>query len=87
MAGTPLRNARNRIVRDAIMRGLAEGKEPSEFLVPFTEKLKEMALAGDISALRELFDRLDGKPSQQLVHSGDEDNPVVQKIVRDVVKP
>lgn len=36
---------------------------------------------------RELGDRIDGKPAQQLIHSGDEDAPLVAKIVREVAAP
>lgn len=40
------------------------------------EKLLANAEAGDMSALKELGDRIDGKPSQQLIHTGDAQNPV-----------
>ena len=76
MAGSPIKNARNRIVRDAILRGLEEGKDPAEFLEPFATKLKDMALAGDLGAIRELFDRIDGKPAQAVTLSGDETAPL-----------
>ena len=59
------------------MRGMEEGKTPVEFIAPFTDKLKELALLGDMSAMKELFDRLDGKPAQQVQLSGDADAPLV----------
>jgi hypothetical protein len=34
------------------------------------DKLVELAAAGEIQAIRELGDRLDGKPAQAIVHSG-----------------
>lgn len=36
---------------------------------------------------KEFGDRLDGKPALQLVHSGDDEAPMVHKIVREIVKP
>ena len=45
------------------------------------DKLVEMAQAGDVSAMRELGDRLDGKPAQQVQLSGDADAPL--KIVHE----
>ena len=57
------------------MRGAADGRDPVEFLIPFTDKLKELALAGEMTAMRELFDRLDGKAAQQIQLQGDADAP------------
>jgi hypothetical protein len=34
------------------------------------EKLIGMAEAGDLGAIREIFDRLEGKPRQSMEHSG-----------------
>ena len=83
MAGSPIKHERNRLVREAILRGMEEGKSPVEFIQPFTDKLKELALAGDMSAMKEMFDRLDGKPAQQLQHTGADDGPLVVKISQD----
>ncbi len=38
----------------------------------------------DIQAMKEVGDRIDGKPAQQTIISGDEDAPLVTKIVREV---
>jgi hypothetical protein len=51
------------------------------------EKLLVLAEKGDVSALRELGDRLDGKPKQQLEHTGEDGGAIVTKIVREVVTP
>jgi hypothetical protein len=55
------------------------------------KKLREIARvhiarceAGDMQALKELADRLDGKPAQILEHSGPDSNPI-KKIVREIV--
>ena len=87
MAGSPIKHERNRLVREAILRGCATGQDPVEYLSQFVVKLKELALAGDLGALRELFDRVEGKPSQQVQLQGDEDQPLVARIIREVVAP
>lgn len=38
------------------------------------EKTVEMAMGGDIAAIKEIGDRLEGKPAQTI--AGDEDNPL-----------
>ena len=76
MAGSPIKNARNRIIRDAILRGLKDGQDPAEYMGEFVDKLKELARAGDLGAIRELFDRIDGKPAQAVTLSGDETAPL-----------
>lgn len=89
MAGSPIKHERNRIVRDAILKGLETGVDPADAIKPFIDKLRELALAGDMTAMKEIFDRLDGKPAQQLQLSGDADSPLTVEIVRfaDADKP
>jgi len=82
MAGAPLKHERNRLVREAILRGMAEGADPVDFIAPYTDKLRELALSGDISAMKELFDRLDGKPKQQIEATGADDGPLVVQVVK-----
>lgn len=67
MAGSPIKNERNRLVREAILRALEKGgKPPEEALVPMAEKMIAQAADGDVASFREIADRLDGKPSQQI---------------------
>lgn len=50
------------------------------------EALYDKAESGDVQAAREIADRFEGKAAQQLIHSGDEENPVIfRKIERVVV--
>ena len=50
-------------------------------------KLLDLCMAGDLSALVELGNRLEGKPAQALTLGGDEDNPVlIQKVERVIVR-
>lgn len=39
------------------------------------DNLMRAAMAGDIQAIKEVGDRIDGKPKQQLIHDGGE-NPI-----------
>ena len=55
------------------------------------KKLREIAKvhiarceAGDMQAIKDLADRLDGRPAQVLEHSGPDSNPIT-KIVREIV--
>jgi len=44
----------------------------------------EKAAAGDMQAIKELADRLDGKPAQALEHSGPDGEPII-KVVNEIV--
>lgn len=41
----------------------------------------------DLGYFKELGDRLDGKPSQAVDLGSDPDRPVVQKVIREIVRP
>lgn len=90
--GAPKGNAnasRGRVWRDAIERALDKRnhrmKDQAKAIDELAERLLQAADAGDVSALRELGDRLEGKPAQdlnvagdvivQIVEYGDEDSP------------
>ena len=76
---------KNRPWADAINRAVLAND--GQRLRTIAEKLLVLAEAGDVSALRELGDRLDGKPKQQIEASGPDGGPIVSKIVREVVIP
>ena len=65
---------------EALKIGRNEGEDRKK-LNRLAVKLIEKALEGDISALREVGDRLDGKPAQALQVGGDADNPILTKVV------
>jgi hypothetical protein len=44
----------------------------------------EKAASGDMQAIKELADRLDGRPAQTLEHSGPDSNPIT-RIVSEIV--
>jgi hypothetical protein len=74
--GAPVGNtnskAENRLWANTIRRAIVQGD--GETLRRIAEKLIAMAEAGDLQAIKELGDRMDGKPAQ--VIAGDEDAPV-----------
>ena len=88
---------KNRPWRMAIDRALEKKSrvEQIEALDVIAEKVVETASKGPsydkgdpwLAAVHELADRLDGKPAQQIQLQGDEDHPLVSKIVREVIVP
>ena len=77
-------NAKNGTVwKDAIRKAVMQKK--GDQLRKLADKLIKKAEEGDISALKEIGDRLDGRAAQQIIHSGDEDNPI-QVIERKIIK-
>lgn len=69
--GAPVGNknaTKNKAWEEALRRALLA--EDGKKLRDIADKLIEKALEGDVSALREIGDRIDGKPTQALEHSG-----------------
>lgn len=89
--GAPVGNTNGRkarlfeqaLVRAIKNRDLKDGD--GETLRKVAEQLLDKAISSDLSAIKELRDTLDGKPAQSVTLAGDPDNPVVEKIVREVV--
>jgi hypothetical protein len=78
--------------RDAINRALEKRaglslRSAQVELDILAEKFLVAVENGDIAAFRELADRLDGKAAQAVTLAGDGDNPLVHKIVREIVDP
>lgn len=85
MAGAPTGNsnaARGKQWRDAVRKALIQGQK----LDVIANKLIQMAEEGDLGAIKEIGDRLDGKPTQSI--GGDEENPlnVISSIIVEHVK-
>ena len=88
---------KNRPYADALRRVLAQLEvkdDKGNVIVPAGEALRAIveaqvraAIMGDIAAQKEVADRSDGKPAQQIQLQGDEDHPLVSKIVREVIVP
>lgn len=91
-AGAPFGNkngARAKVWRDAINRALAKATPANIARVDeLAETLVSLAAQGDMAALKEIGDRLDGKPAQSMQVSGEDGGPVqLQRIERVIVDP
>ena len=73
----------NRLWGNTIRRAVAQNPEK---LREIADKLVAMAAEGDLPAIKELGDRLDGKPSQSVDLGSDPERPMVSKIVREIVR-
>lgn len=90
MAGAPEGNhnaAKGKRWRDAIDRALAKRSrvDAKEALDALAEKLLSEAEKGEGWALKELGDRIEGKPAQSVILAGDEDNPIENKWIIEFV--
>lgn len=90
MAGAPEGNQNssksNRLWAETIRRAVVQS-DP-ERLRSIAEKLLDMAASGDIQAMKELGDRLDGKPKQQTEVTGADGGPLqITEVAWNVVKP
>jgi len=74
MAGSPMKHERNRLVREAIMRGLKEGVDPVDYVHDMViQPVKDVLADGEatnsekMAAVNFLADRIDGKAAQEIV--------------------
>lgn len=74
--------------RDALRMEIAEAGGKPQALRNIAKKLIEMAEEGDMQAIKEFADRIDGKVPQGIVGK-DEDSPIemVNRIERHIVRP
>lgn len=77
-SGNPSGHAPKKIWIAALNRAIAQ--DDGKKLRAAAEKLLELAADGDVSAIKELGDRLDGKAIQALV--GADDGPLIVQVVR-----
>ena len=73
----------------AIDRALSERsrKDQIDALDALAEKLLMLCDAGDLGALKELGDRIEGKSAQSVTLSGDEERPLIHRIERLIIDP
>lgn len=77
--------AKSRLFEQALHRAIAQ--DDGERIRRTAETLLDKAAEGEIWAVQMLADRLDGKPTQQIVGGGEDGEFVFTKIVREVVDP
>jgi hypothetical protein len=70
-SGNPGGKAKEKPFRDALNLAIADAGEDRKKLRSIAAKLLNKADSGDIAAIREVADRLDGKPAQENTHDGD----------------
>jgi hypothetical protein len=88
--GTPWKGGKpDKFIRDALILelfrdGVDEDGKSSKTLRLLARRLIQTALEGDVQAIKEIADRVDGKPPVTV--QGDADNPlVIQTVVREIV--
>src|SRR5262249_25825990 len=80
----PRGQQRDKPYREALRMELAAAGEDMKKLREIARMHIARCEAGDMQAIKELADRLDGRPAQFLEHSGPDGNPI-EKIVREIV--
>src|SRR5215831_17721578 len=80
----PRGQQRDKPYREALRMELAAAGEDMKKLREIARTHIEKAAAGDMQAIKELADRLDGKPAQMLEHSGPDSEPIT-KVVNEIV--
>jgi hypothetical protein len=78
-----------RLWADAIRRAVARraGGDLSVGLDTLADKLIAAVETGDLPALKEFGDRMDGKPAQAIIGGDEDDPPIVHRIERVIVRP
>ena len=83
--------AKAKVWSAAILRALDRRKPADERIQAIDEladKLLEKCAAGDLAALQELGNRLEGKPAQVVIGGNDDEPPIrFEKIERVLVRP
>lgn len=66
----------DKLWRDALMVAIkrAGDNDPRPYIARIAERCVDMAVAGDMQAIKEIGDRLDGKPAQAVM--GEDGGPV-----------
>lgn len=93
MAGAPQGNqnaARAKVWRAAITRALERRSKSRtdgvQEIDALAERLLTLVAAGDLGALKEFGDRMDGKPAQAIIGGDDEDAPIrieqIERVIR-----
>lgn len=87
MAGNSNSGRREQPFLTALQMELAEAGKDHKKLRSIARQLIEKADSGDMQAIIEFANRIDGKPRQQLEVGGDPDNPLHHVIERRIIDP
>jgi hypothetical protein len=80
-----LNAAKGKIWNDALRKAIVQ--DDGKRLHAAAEMLLNKAAEGEAWAVREIADRLDGRPAQAVDLGSDPDRPMIQKLIREIVKP
>ncbi len=83
--GNTFSSRNNRLLTDTLRRVALSGD--GEKVRRVCEEVFKKAEDGDLAAANFIFDRLEGKPSQAIDLGSDPDRPLIQKLVRELVRP
>lgn len=87
-SGNPNGRPKSKPFKDALKKAVAEAGADDEALKLVAAALLEKAKSGDVQAIKELADRMDGKVTQPVAGDDDADPiNVVHKIERVIVRP
>lgn len=77
-SGNPGGRKTEKAITDAIRMALSDTHEATgkKKLRVLANKLVDKAIEGDVAAIKEVADRMEGKPVQQQILSGDPDAPL-----------
>ncbi len=84
-SGNPEGAKKQKIFAAALHRAITQ--EDGKRVRDAAEKLLDLAAEGEAWAIRELRDTLDGKPGQSIDLGSDPDRQLIQKLVRELVRP
>ena len=76
-SGNPNGRPKSKPFREAIQRALEEAGDDKASLQAVATALVGKALLGDVPAIKELADRMDGKVAQAII-GGDEEDPEIK---------
>lgn len=76
----------DKLIRDALLIAVKrhckdDNGKKTTYLNRIATKVVTLAASGDVPAIKELFDRIDGKPAQAVELSGDAANPVAFNMI------
>lgn len=83
-SGNPEGAKKHKIFFAALNRAISQ--EDGKRVRDAAEKLLDLAASGEAWAIKELRDTLDGKPGQSIDLGSDPERPLLQKLVREVVR-
>lgn len=76
-SGNPNGRPKSKPFREAIQRALEEAGDDKKALQAVATALVGKAMMGDVPAIKELADRMDGKVAQAII-GGEEDDPEIK---------